>query len=197
MKKLTAIFLMGARNILYGAVLFITLLVAYGLPHAAVKSFFENRRVVSDNKKVTEELLDLGAREDEIRELKTKIKNHKNGLDDLWDEKSFRSIVLRNAVSQMNKQNPTKIDELTYLIEATTDGDRTISYKFRADTTYDEGKKIFDNYKDVLRQDRIKYWCHDDRAIEFRKMKATAVYEYFSKDMLPIGNYLIDINQEC
>jgi hypothetical protein len=175
-------------------IIFIFLIIAAALiSRAVVKSVFKS---FSDNKEVVKQLSDLGATEEAAKYLSTKIKNHK-GFEYLWDEKSFRAIILRKTVSEINKETPTKIDELTYLIESSTDGDRTMSYKYKVNFTYDEGKKILDGREDAMYQDRKKYWCHDDLSSEFRKMKAIVVYEYFSSDMSPIGSYTINIGKDC
>ncbi|MCE3255599.1 MAG: hypothetical protein K0R25_1093 [Rickettsiaceae bacterium] len=181
------------RKVSYVVILLFSMLVAASLAHTTVKSFFENRKVIAGIK----ELSAIGATEVEIEDLIAKTRNHKISSGNLLEEKSFRSIILRNVVSQINKQSPTKIDELTYLIEAKTDGDRTLSYKYRVDVNDDEGKRIFDKSKDTMYWDRKKYWCQDERAVEFRKMKAIIIYEYFSKEKTLVGSYLIDIQKEC
>ncbi len=115
----------------------------------------------------------------------------------LWNEKSFRSIILRHTASLINEETPIKIDEVTYLIKVEAHEDRSFSYKYRINFTYDKGKKFFDGYKETLHQDIKKYWCYDKKAADFRKMKVIVFYEYFSKDMSPIGSYTIDIGKEC
>ncbi len=171
-------------------ILILSMLIAGSLSRTVVKNFFENR-------KITTKLLELGATKDEIENLETKIKNIKGNFESLWNEKDFRSMMLRNAVLSINKNTPIKIDDLVYLIESHTDGDRALFYKYRVDMTYDEGKKILNKYKDASYQGRKEYWCHDDRAAEFRKMESVIVYEYFSQDMLAIESYLFDIGIEC
>ena len=178
------------RRPLYAIILIISILIAGSLSRVIVKSFFENR-------KITTKLSALGATTDEINNLKTKIKNHKGSFESFWDEKDFRSIMLRKAVSEINKQIPAKIDEITDLVGASTDGDRTLSYRFKVDVTYEKGKNIIGINNNLLRWDRRKYWCHDARAAEFRKMNSIIIYEYFSQDMLFIRSYLFDIGAEC
>ncbi len=178
------------RRLSYVIILILSMLIAGSLSRTVVKNFFENR-------KITTKLLELGATKDEIENLETKIKNIKGNFESLWNEKDFRSMMLRNAVLSINKNTPIKIDDLVYLIESHTDGDRALFYKYRVDMTYDEGKKILNKYKDASYQGRKEYWCHDDRAAEFRKMESVIVYEYFSQDMLAIESYLFDIGIEC
>lgn len=150
------------------------------------------------NEVIRTELKKYGATEQEIRDIISKFKkNKKDRYKDLWEEKSFRSIVLRYVVSNTNKDLPQKIDEVTYLIKVESDEDRSFDYKFRTEFSYDEGKKIFDKSKDILYQDRKKYWCHDNRADEYRKMKSIITYDYFSKDMRSLGFYQIDIKKDC
>lgn len=180
------------RRLSYVIILILSMLIAGSLSRTVVKSFLENR-------KITTELSALGATKNEIESLRPKIKrgDFKSDFELLWNEKDFRSIMLRKAVSEINKQIPTKIDEITYIVGAYTDEDRTLFYKFKVDTSYEEGKKIIDIIDDVMHQARKKYWCHDSRAADFRKMKAIIVYEYFSKEIDPIGSNMFDIGKEC
>ena len=180
------------RRLSYVIILILSMLIAGSLSRTVVKNFFENR-------KITTKLLELGATKNEIESLRPKIKrgDFKSDFELLWNEKDFRSIMLRKAVSEINKQIPTKIDEITYIVGASTDEDRTLFYKFKVDTSYEEGKKIIDIIDDVMHQARKKYWCHDSRAADFRKMKAIIVYEYFSKEIDPIGSNMFDIDKEC
>ncbi len=174
----------------YIVVLLLSLLVVGSTTRVVVKNFLRN-------KEITSHLSNLGATKDEIKNLTANIKNYKDNFEDLWNEKSFRSIMLRNTASLINKETPTKIDEVTYLIKVETDEDKKFSYKYRVNFTYDEGKKIFDSYKETLYQDRKKYWCYDDRGKDFRKMKVVVYYEYFSIDMSPIGSYSINSGEGC
>jgi len=243
------------RN-LYKTILLLSIIVVSLISGTIVKSAF---RSFSENKEIVEVLSNLGATENEIKDLTVIIKsikalkanqpktNYAFAIDEtaknytveiksaigvkdmkhsesageytaaiiemfekeneeffrnkdntnLLDAKSFRSIMLRYAASEINKKIPIKIDELTYLIEFRTDGDRMISYKTRVDFAYSDAKKIFDYRKDAMYQGRKKYLCQDKQSAKLRRVRAIVVYEYFSKDMSPIGSLSIDIGKEC
>lgn len=182
------------RKISYALILIVSMIIAGSVTKLIVKDLFVDRRF---EKLATTKLEELGATEAEVKNLLPKIKKYKGDFDKLWDEKDFRSIALKNTVSEINKATPTKIDEITQLTEASTDGDRALSYKYKVDLNYYEAAKIYYKIQNSLHRDRKKYWCHDNRAADYRKMRSIIEYVYFDKEMKLIGRFSLNIEKDC
>lgn len=179
------------RKLSYILMLLIIMAISGSIARSLVKGFFDNKKAIAT-------LESLGATKDEIISLTAKIRNYEGNFESLlYEEKDFRAILLRNAVSSISKDLPIRIDDLTYLVDVSTDGDRTLSYKYKVNLDYNEGNRIYSEYSKLMYSDRKKYWCHDDKAVEFRKMNSKILYEHFSRDMIFIGSYLFDIEKEC
>ncbi len=181
------------KKLTYVFFLIISALIAGSISRGFVKDFFESRKLQSELKKI-------GATDDEAKEIigaSSKITNKKDDPDSLYQVKAFRALMLRKSALAMNKDTPTKIDEITYLIKVSTDEDKTLKYTFKVNVPHNSGKEIFNKIKTSLIQDRKIYWCYDKKAADFRKIKAKIFYDYLSNDMLPIGSYEINIEKDC